>query len=1335
MLAKIFIKIRQQTVFLAVVAIVLLAAYVSIGRQFMPIVSQYREYFQLQLTGLTGVPVTIVSLTGSFAGFNPILQINGLSLKVGGSDDDGAVFFESATLELDVPQSIWQRQWVLKDFTVDSLEINIEQTPAGNWQLQGVNISGGESVELSTVYNALLRISRLDMAELSINFKPRNGERYRFNGGTASIRNQNAVHYIHVSAFPGQSRAAIAVSLEVVGQTLNDMVGQLHVDIPVGNYSELLADDYGEQFSLSELVGGAELWVELAQGKPRNLVLQPQVSRLAFNGPYSDGTVLQQINGNVFLEFPADDSTVFSKLALSNMHLSWNGINWLDFNSLVNWESEQAILLAADHVNLELLAGVAMASGFLNENAETQLAQYDPKGSLENLIINSALAAGDIDLVSLASNVRGGQVSSVRGSPNLAGMNGYMEFDFDADAGKITGLGEIDSTDFSMHIPNVFTSVWDYSRANGALDFQIDIKDGQEVSLHSSVIVAESDAVDAHAQFASYLRRYPDGSREAELDLYVGTTRMDGQQKYLYLPDGPNVSDSLRSSMEWVDNAVLSGDVDNAGIIYRGSTIPGAPSELKTFQSYFEMSDGEMLFSGEWPQLDELSALVFTDDNNVDVAVRSGHSLGLDLVGASGTIRRNQEDENWLSIQGLAVGSTQDGLEYLQNADVGESIKNVFSTWQAQGEFNAEVEVAIPLSQPEAGTDVRIELNIQNNDLFLPDYSLEVADVTGPVIFDTRTGVEDTQLTGVVFGREAEFTLASQQTKDELEFIFVNTKGSTTPTELIDWPLQSEFVASLLKEASGSFAYDANLVIGQGSDDSAKTALTIETALEGAGLSLPEPFAKEPSQTRPVFLDFEFGDEEIVSGSFGDDLVFQLQLEDGDINDGVVYVGKEAVDIENLLANDTSGLVILGDLPLLKVEQWSDFLNGLTAEESGSGGFSESLAFVDVSVDGFEMYGQTLNNVAMRVEPSQQIPAWTVRLVSENILGQVDIPFSDEDYLLVDLEYLRLPVDEEADAEAVIGPVPDFEEEQVDVLADIDPRSLPNMKFATDDFSIGASPYGSWQFTLDASDRGAEFTDLAFDFRGLRLGLGEETSESDEEASSPEPHFVWLFDGVEHRSELQGLLSADNMADVLTANGLAAVFESTNATFDADIQWPGSPAFFAASGLSGAIDMDIRNGRFLQNAGGNGALKLISIINFDAIMRRLRFSDDLLRRGLAYDEITAQLLLDDGEVNIQDRLVISGPSSLYQITGNLDLEQETILGELYVTLPVSRNIPWIGVLTANIPLAVGAYLFDRIFGDQVNSLTSAVYTLDGPWEGLEPQFKQAFGSPASSELN
>jgi uncharacterized protein YhdP len=147
----------------------------------------------------------------------------------------------------------------------------------------------------------------------------------------------------------------------------------------------------------------------------------------------------------------------------------------------------------------------------------------------------------------------------------------------------------------------------------------------------------------------------------------------------------------------------------------------------------------------------------------------------------------------------------------------------------------------------------------------------------------------------------------------------------------------------------------------------------------------------------------------------------------------------------------------------------------------------------------------------------------------------------------------------------------------------------------------------------------------------------------------------------------------------------------------------------------------------------NSALRLISIINFDAVIRRLRFSDDFLRSGLSYDEIVGQVNLSDGIVTIKDRLQIIGPASLFQVSGTLDLAEQTIDANLFITLPVSENIPWLSGLAVlnnliNWQLAIGVFLFDQIFGEQVDNLTSAQYTLQGPWDGVEPVLYQVFGS-------
>jgi uncharacterized protein YhdP len=564
-----------------------------------------------------------------------------------------------------------------------------------------------------------------------------------------------------------------------------------------------------------------------------------------------------------------------------------------------------------------------------------------------------------------------------------------------------------------------------------------------------------------------------------------------------------------------------------------------------------------------------------------------------------------------------------------------------------------------------------------------------------------------------------------------LNTILVQATGLVEPDQLIAWPLQGQFVRNILANMEGQFAYQAILKVDQSDTSEPVNHLNIDSTLLGASLSLPYPFAKPAEVELPLSINMEFSDSrQQVVGTLGPNLSFDLALEQGSIRDGLVLVGDSQSDFENLRDNNSEGLAVLGSIDRFQLEQWSDFLAEFTSEGAVSEGVGGSIDFVDIQIDSFELYGEQLSAVNMRVVPELADQVWNIGLESESVAGLLKLPFDRDDYLDLNLRYLRLPGDEtdriDPSQEISIEQTSE-EEELVDVLADIDPRELPRMHFSTDEFYIGDLPYGSWSFTLNPNSSGVEVDNLAFDFRGLRLGMDKAADGELEEQSVS--HFSWHYDGIEHGSALAGVLTADDMADVLTANGYAASLESDSAEFVVDISWPGSPAFFAASGLSGDIGIDVEDGRFLQGAGGAGALKLISILNFDAIMRRLRFSDDLHRKGLAYDDIEGQLKLSNGLVNIEEQLVISGPSSLYQITGDLDLKEETISGEMYLTLPVSENIPWLGLLTANIPLAVGAYLFDRVFGSQVNSLTSAVYTLEGPWEGLEPEFKQAFGSP------
>ena len=1332
---------------LIVVALVLLAAYVSAGRQFMPAISRYSDFLENQILEATGIPVEVGSLTGSFSGFNPVIQINGLSMAVSenrdfGEDPDGALNFDRSTIVIDMGRSIWQRRWVLEEFVIDSLALNLEQTSDGAWQLSGVSTGSDAPLDPNAVYQTFLSFTRLDLRNVTINIQDRSGDRFSFVNGLATIQSRNDDHYLHINTNLQDNPRQLEISLEVQGSDLDEISGDLHVHVPAGDYSDVFRDQEMGATNIGSFIGGVDVWANLAAGEILSAIASWELEELSVAIDSGEPLALQRLSGK---------STVSRGLALDRWEIALADLEvnhadefWRDFNAFISLQPEQQLSLRADKVDIGFLASLALNSGLLSESDTEQLISYRPDGELLNLNLSVPLMEASSNPVELVTNVLNVEVGSVRGSPNMWGIDGYVEISYDQQAGLVTGLAEVDSDHFSMNIPNTFTRVWDYDYVNGRLGIDVDVNNGERVELRSSLIVAESDAVNGRAKFNSIVHRYPDGERTAELDLLVGAYTVDADQKDLYLPDGPNVSQSLRNSMEFLDNGILGGDITDSGIIYRGSTITGSLPATKTFQSFWQLENGEFNYSDEWPNLESLAGLVFTDDNNIDVQVSSGESLNLAMGAASGQVRRDENGLSNLRVSGEAAGTTSDGLAFLQAAPLNDSLKETFASWDAVGDFAADIEVLIPLDQPGSDTDIRLEMAIADNSLTIPDYDLHVTSLTGPVIFDTRTGLEPSRLDGTAFGDEVAINLSSDVVEGEMESITIDARGRTTPEEMIAWPRQSTFVRDLLANMSGAFAYEASMFIDQSGRDVPANVLTIDTDLAGTESTLPLPFAKTAADELPLHVDLDFGEgSQQITGTLGPELQFDLFLEEDVVRSGLVLLGRDMPQADLLTPEENDGLRVLGEMEVFELQPWTDLITSMGTVGESSSELGNSVAFIDINTEIFSLYGEELPEVNFRIVPHEEADGWLTSVSSDSVAGEVVIPFDPDEYLRVDLAYLRLPgdgtevdleglgeaLDEDGLALAEVDSESAVEEELVDPLLDLDPRDLPHMQFATEEFAIGERQYGSWEFTLIPTGVGAEFYDINFDFRGLRLGRDE----LDETIEDLEPHFSWYYDNEEHSSELTGVLVADNIGDVLSANGYAPSMASERAIFATELQWPGSPAFFSSAHLSGRMDLLVEEGRFNQNSSGQGALRLVSFINLTAVFQRLRFSDDLLRSGLAYDEITGSFDLEDGLMTIKDRLVMSGPSSLYQITGEVDLDSETIEGEMFVTLPVSNNLPWIGLLTANIPLAVGAYLFDQIFGDQVDSLSSAVYTLSGPFEGLEPEFKQAFGSPEEAE--
>ncbi|MEC7550761.1 MAG: hypothetical protein VX536_07195, partial [Pseudomonadota bacterium] len=189
MITALIKKLYQQLLLLLIVALIAMAAYVSIGRQFMPAISGYKSLLEEQIALRAGLPVTIGSVAGEFLGFNPVLLLSDLQLAIDDRAESPSREFSEATNAVDIGRSNRQRRWVLGEFLIRNLRIDLTQNTEGAWQLSGVATpDSNDPADLNALYQTFLSFTELELQGVAINVHPLNGDSFSFVQGTASVR-------------------------------------------------------------------------------------------------------------------------------------------------------------------------------------------------------------------------------------------------------------------------------------------------------------------------------------------------------------------------------------------------------------------------------------------------------------------------------------------------------------------------------------------------------------------------------------------------------------------------------------------------------------------------------------------------------------------------------------------------------------------------------------------------------------------------------------------------------------------------------------------------------------------------------------------------------------------------------------------------------------------------------------------------------------------------------------------------------------------------------------------------------------------------------------------
>lgn len=1267
---------------IALIVLVLLALYASLGRQYIGLLADYRQQILAEIETRAGVKLQLSSLSAEWSGLAPVIQVQ--NLQIG---DQQAIKIGSASIEVNVLSSMLLQRPQFNQIRVSALRLDLYQREAdGKWYVPG--LESDESTNspdwlLDTVLG--IRNARLDTLTLALHYHSGIEKKLVLEG--FSLEGDDGFRRIF-ARLNTEQQGTISLQSETYGDPRDKQGfhGAAYLQIDKSRLSAL-APLFQEEASLIDSEVSGNLWLNWRRDQRVNLVAELRSPELAvgalWNAPdYRLQNVNMRFTGN-----HADDS----------WHLSF-----ADFDAL--WQDQQLNLdgislhqSASDQWRLSLPslamdAWVSLLSETKAFPGQSVLTDLSPQGALRHLRVTwqRPQSAEQQVAFKLRAELDKVAVSSWRGAPGAEGVSGYIEVT--PNEGRVV----LKSAQARLSFPKLYENVFALQDVQGELSW---ILDEHRLYLRSGLIQAENEGQPLKASLALDLplTKEADEEKSPAMTLAIAAKEADVLRHARYTPSVLNAN-----LLQWLDASLLGGRVSEAAFLYHGS-LKKEEDDKRSIQLALALSEGELKFLSDWPSVTVKDAVLILDNHHFKATAAHAQMLDVDIPDVAVEIVENSLSKPVLHIAAKTEVAFAEGKRVLLKTPIQQRIGHFMDDWHGEGKADVDFTLRQQLSdgqQPEI--DVRVDIGLEH--LALREQNLRLGDVRGELSFDTRRGLFSDNLQANLFGKA--FTVGVSQQGTTVQ---VDGHGRVAAVDLRRW-----LNLSVLDVLQGEAAVDMRIVAGgdTAADNTGGEASSIvfHSNMKGLSLLLPQPLFKPEEQLRELSVAMPLqanAAENNITITLQNSAQLALTRRDGKLLGGHVELGS------NALAEAQRGrFLVAGQLDFAALSQWQMAMERYLPNDgealnnnAKASGFDLPVRLERLQLQELEAFGRVFHDVSVSADIVNKRS--DIEIVSDELAGNITIPADTARApMVLALDKLVLPSLTGSGGGSGGG------------LAEQDPRTFPSISLDVAELVVAGEHWGSLGFDLHSDSRGAHFQNLRGRLRGVGLG-------GDDDAAN---RFDWLRSAGGDSSQLQGVFSIRDFASVLSQWGFPKIMEAERARVDIGLAWPGAPDTWQLASSEGDVAFDFDDGRFLRASDtASGALRILSIFNMANIVRRLKFDfRDVFSSGIAFDSMRGQLLIADQHLNLQTPLVIKGPSSAFQMTGSVDMENEVPDLRLVATLPIGSNLPWLAALVGGLPAAAGVYVVSKVFEEEVDSFSSAVYDISGTLQKPELTFKQIF---------
>lgn len=1271
MFARLLSKLLRWSLGLCALGLILAALFVSLGRQLMPLVAEYRDEVQAEAVSALKMPLHIGRLEGRWQGFAPVLVAHDVLVGEG----RGAVQLDQVQVVPALLDSLLARQPRLASLQVDGLQLSLHEDAGGHWTVKGLpQRESSGTTDPQQLLDALPMLRTVSLLGSQLTFEPYAGEPFSLTYIDLTLRSGTLRQRLDGRLrLPDGQPLAFDLAVKLNPRDWLASRGSAYLSLPQSDWARWLPKRLTGDWQVHKAQAGGELWLDWDAGALQRGAIRLHAPEL--QGAYAQRApvAIEDLGLSAYFERRSDGfELLVDSLAMTLGEKRWGDVKLQLSQQLDGQGQIERWGLAADQLDLTPLGPLIQALAPLPDMADEALAALHPRGTLRNVQVDYRPQLSDARRVQFSANLRRVSIGDWHDVPAVQNASGSVRGDL---AG---GEGRLASGHFGLHFTHLFPEMWRYRQAGGTLRWHLD---DEAFTLYSPYLRLEGEEGQVAGDFLVRLMKDP--AQEDYMDLRVGLKDGDALKAKKYLPTrSPGFDPGLA---EWLQTAIQAGHIDNGWFQYQGSLAKDAAREAHSITLYFQVNGAQLAFQPGWPELHNVRGEVLVDDRGVEVRVPDAQILDSRLQAVQ--VRVPHVDKGQaphLNVDGEVHSSLADALKILQEAPIGTA--ETFAGWRGQGPLQGRLQLDMPLAkggQPKVVVDFATE----GAQLQMATPKLDFSQLSGAFRFDSTRGLSAPDIRAQVLGHAVHGKALAGGSGKQLTRI--EAGGRIALKQLSNWLAVTQPLP-----LSGEIPYQLSLTL-----DGEDSQLRVDSDLKGLAVNLPAPFGKSAEDARKTRWRMTLqGKERRYWLDYGRLASLSLAAAPEQLSQarGELRLGGDPARLPT-----NTGIQVSGRLDELDWSDWQAALDPYMGQASGQN--SQLLRSANVVIGRFRGFGTVTDNLNVSLTRAQS--AWQLDLASALLEGRVLLPDAKGAAINVDLARLNLPA---------MGTANEGQKVPVDPLAAVDPRQIPAFDLHVDKLLLADEALGSGSFKARPTATGTLFSDLDLQVRGLRLGGA----------------MGWEASAGETASWYKGRIEGKDLAEVLRAWHYAPSVTSERFRLDVDGRWPGSPAGVDLAHFSGSLGASLRKGQFAEIQGSASALRVFGLLNFNSISRRLRLDfSDLLDKGFSYDTTKTLLVGQDGVFDTREPLRVVGPSSTLELNGRLDMPSNQIDARLLVTLPVTNNLP-LAALIVGAP-AIGGALFvaDKLLGDKVARFASVQYKVKGPWQNPEISFDKPFEKP------